>query len=772
MDNIPERRMPKGIRKPRRLAGPSQAEAHQYLSIDRFPPEAVHGGQNALETTFKLWRRRWFILGVTLAAAAVSTVVVTSMPTLYSSEARVLVGVPGPRALNVEAVLTDLSPDAERVQDESFVLQSRSIARQVVDQLNLRENPDFNPEMRSPSFWKRYLDPRAYLPDWSTVAEYLPAWLSGPKARPASGEAALHAQRENRIIDKLLSRVDVSTLGRSHVLSVKAEAADPDVAAAIANTLADAYLDYQRADKVNSMDRVDKFLINRVRDLRDQVRKSDQAVEDYRRIHGLYKSGTGSVTTQQLTELNSQLTAAQTAMVEATSRLTEAQEMRKGSLGNESVPEVLRSPLITLLKQQQAEAERRAAELAAGYGERHQLLRNARAETASIASRIASEVAKIVEGLARDARSAEARYATLRDSFEKLKSQMGEVNVQSIQLESLERDALVNRNLLEAVLSRAKQTMGTTDLLQANAKLVSAAAASEVPSFPPKTLIVTLGAMFGALIGAALTLLLETNDRTFRRADQVEALTGLPVMAMVPSVRSRAPIRHALEEPTGPYSEALRRLNLGIELSESKSSPRTIMFASSEPAEGKSVLTASLGTLLASNGKKVLLIDCDWRKPHLHQLFRFSNRVGLSNLLAADGTTLNECIHHDAQSGVDVLPAGSWTPKIANLLHSEQMSQLIEMLSAAYDKILLDTTPVLLSADILSLSRQVDKVVFVVRWGHTLKETATEGLRQLLDVRGNVAGIAMMRVLAKKLKQYRYGPTPSNRGRLSVLRME
>ena len=139
------------------------------------------------------------------------------------------------------------------------------------------------------------------------------------------------------------------------MLSVKAESQNPATAAAIANALAERYLDYQRRDKIESMDRVDKFLLGRIAELRQQVAKSDQAVEDYRRSHDLYKSAGSGVTAQQLNELNTQLTAAQTAKAEAESRLNEAQEMRKGGLNSESVPEVLRSPLIAVLKEQLAD---------------------------------------------------------------------------------------------------------------------------------------------------------------------------------------------------------------------------------------------------------------------------------------------------------------------------------------------------------------------------------------------------------------------------------
>jgi succinoglycan biosynthesis transport protein ExoP len=726
-----------------------------YLTAEpavRLAPAAEEEG--FLETLRKLWRRRGLIAFCTLLLGGAAVATAWSLPSFYVSEARVLVGVQVPRLPNVEAMIADVSPDAERVQNEGFILQSRNIAIQVIDQLKLRDDPEFNPELRRPSLWSR-LDLRQYVP------QAVDAWIGRPlPAKPAKEtDAAKEAvSRDDRMIDVLLSRVDVSTLGRSHVLSVKAEAQNPATAAAIANTLAERYLDYQRRDKIESMDRVDKFLLGRVTELREQVAKSDQAVEDYRRSHDLYKSAGSGVTAQQLSELNTQLLAAQTAKAEAESRLNEAQEMRKGGLNSESVPEVLRSPLIASLKTQLADSERKSAEMSATYGARHPALVNARAEAANVQGRVAAEISKIVDGLSRDARTANARYETLAKNFEVLKKQMGAVNDRSIQLESLERDATVNRNLLEAMLLRAKQSTGAETILQANAKLVSPAAPASAPSYPPKALIAMLGVAGGMMVGAAIALLREGGDHTFRRAEQIEAATGLPVMAVVPQISGRTPpAMQVLRQPTSAYSEALRRLHIGVELSEAAVSPKVLLFSSATPSEGKSVMVASLGRLLASNGKRVLLIDCDWRSPRLHQIFRCGNRDGLASLLIDRDVQLDQAIHHDALSGVDVMPAGSWSPRFAHLLSSDHMRRLLEALEPHYEFIILDTPPALVTADVLALSRLVEKVVFVVRWGHTRQEAVLEALKQIVDAQGDVAGVVMSRVLSKQYRQYSYG---------------
>jgi capsular exopolysaccharide synthesis family protein len=703
-----------------------------------------------LDTLRRLWRHRYLVCGCTVLLGGLAAAVALSLPSYYVAEARIQVGVQSPRFFNNDmgAVLADAVPDQDLVQSEGYVVTSRDVARRVITQLKLDENPEFNTDLKTPSGISRL---------WSEYG--LPAWVGwlrgGGGARPVRDPAAA---RESRVVDRLLSRIDVMVLGRSRVLSIKVDAQDPDTSAEIANALADAYLDYQRREKMQSAERVDKFLQGRITELREQVRKSDQAVEDYRRRYGLYKGQVSSVTSQQLTELNTQLLQAQSAKADAEARLGAAQSMQRGGMGGESVPQVLSSPLIAALKQQQAEAERKAAELNAAYGPRHPLMINARSEVANIRGRVAAEVAKVIEGLNREVSAASARYDSVKQSFEQLKGQMGDVNERAIELDALERDATVNRNLLEAMLNRAKQTVGQDEIQRANAKLVSQAAAPFAPSYPPKALLAFLGAIGGLMVGSAVALRREGADRTFRRADQIVNATGLPVIAMVPHLGGGTPPQvHVLRKPTSPFSESLRRLHIGLELSEVAETPKTVLFTSAAPAEGKSVIVASLGRLLASNGKRVLLVDCDWRCPKLHQLFRCSNRNGLASLLGSETATLDDFIHHDALSGVDVITAGEWTPQATHLLTSERMRVVLDALAPDYDHIILDMPPVLVGAEVLAFSRMVEKVIFVVRWGHTPREAVLEALKQVIEAQADVAGVVMSRVVPKQYRRYAYG---------------
>ncbi len=748
-------------------ARPRRPALHEQVAA-LAPPviPAAEGREDFFEILRKLWRHRYIVLGCAAVIAGLGALIVLRMPSYYVAEARVLVGVPETRIYNIEPyqVSDNIGLDADRVQNEEFIMQSRSLAQQVIDQLNLAKDPEFNPWLPAPHSWKDYL----YVEKYLNPLNYIPAswtnWMQSSGSGLTSEDAAKREamRRQDRIVDVFLNHVDVATLGRSHIISVQFSSIDPYKSAKIANALASAYLQQQRQQKVATTNRVEGYLTDRIKELRDQVEASEQAVAQYRKENGLYNTGKDTgLTTQQLGELNSQLIMAQTAKAEADARLHEAISMKGQGLqgsGPDSVPDVLKNPLIQSLKQQQSQAEAQLADLAAQYGPRHPMIVNARAQVADINAKISREMNHVIDSIRQEARLADARYSALQGDLNHLQTTMGGVNEKTIHLEALERDATVNRNLLEAMLSRLKETYGRQELQQADARLVSEAAPPELPSYPPKGLILALTGAAGLLLGALVALTRENVDRTFRVSEQVEAATGLPVISMVPSVDGATPPTvHVLRHPVSAYSEALRRVHIGLELADPDHSPKTVLFTSAAPAEGKSVMVASLGRLLASNGKRVLLIDCDWRCPNLHRLFRCPNKGGLAALLNEDETNLHEIIYNDSLSGLDLIVAGVWNPQSIHKLTAERMRLILQTFAKNYDIVILDSPPILVGAEVLTLSRMVDKVSFVLRWGHTKREIVLEALKQLVDAQGDVAGVVMSRVDPRRYREYAYG---------------
>ena len=317
---------------------------HRVLAAQRPPP--ANRGEFA-DTVRKLWRHRLSILAFGVGGAALAFLAVLPIPSRYVAESRVLIGSAQPRILSLDSIVGEVSSDAEHVQSEALILQSRGLLQETIRRLHLDANPEFNLALVPASHWREML--RGVQATLVTpVVDTLKSAIGMGRPESDAAVAQSTASPEDAMVQMLLSRIDVSLVGRSLVLSVKAQAQNADVAASIANTLVQLYLEQQRQDKIGATGQAEKFLDQRTADLRQQVQAADQAVEKYRQRTGLFKGPNAGVAEQQLTEMNTQLTLAQAAKTEAESRLREAQAT---AIAGESVPDVLRSPVVQSLKQ-------------------------------------------------------------------------------------------------------------------------------------------------------------------------------------------------------------------------------------------------------------------------------------------------------------------------------------------------------------------------------------------------------------------------------------
>ncbi len=277
--------------------------------------------------------------------------------------------------------------------------------------------------------------------------------------------------------------------------------------------------------------------------------------------------------------------------------------------------------------------------------------------------------------------------------------------------------------------------------------LIAPALPPENASYPPVMTILAAGAIGGVLMGLIGIVLFDSKSRRFNRADEVESASGLPVLAVVPRIEDgSAAIATVLRDPGSAYADSLRKLYEKMQSQRWTQAPKVIAITSALPGEGRSTLAASLGRLLASEGTRVLLVDCDWRHPEQHSLFRLSNDTGLTSLLLDPHIALDDVIHTDALSGLDIITAGRRNRQALHKLISEPMKKVLATLAGGYDLVLLDMPPVLVTDESLLLSGLVDKVVFAVRWRHTLRNRATLAMDKILTARGDVLGVVLTRV--------------------------
>lgn len=657
-----------------------------------------------------LWRRKWIILVTVGIALVAARALIARLSPVYTADAQVMIA-PEPPVLDVQAVASALRGDAEGAASEVYVLRSFDLALRVVDTLGLVGDPEFNPSLVRPE----------------------PPWWAPLLGRDSPDEVVPEltpAQQRNLAAKVLLGRLEVVPLGRSRVISLTAHASTPEKAAGLANAVAEQYLEFQIDTKRETTDVAQRWLAARSRELEADVRDREAAVEAYRASTGLLRgANTERLGDEEASELSAQLVQARAERAAAEARLGEIEKLVRGP--NRDAPgDVLDSPLILTLRQQQATLQRDIADLAEQYGPSHPRMVAAKAQLWETDKAITAEVAKVISTLRNEAAVARARENAIAAGLDTLRSKAGKQGANDVRLRQLERDAETSRLLLETFLTRTKETAAQSSHVLADARVISRATPPLAPSFPNARLLQLIAAATALLIGVMLALLREGMDRTVRTRASLERLLGTPPLGSLPLVRNRwagpvPPPRWVLRAPHSEYSEALRRIHTQLGLNDLHHPPRVVLFTSPLPGEGKTSTLLALGRLLAGTGRRVVAVDLNLRKPTLHTAAGVVAASGLGDWFGATDNRPPP-LYTDPASTLQVLPAGRVHADPGVLLTSERFEALLAMLRRDFDVVLLDSSPLLAVVDAQVLACAVDATVLLVRAGRTSCASAAE----------------------------------------------
>jgi len=728
---------------------------------------AVESGSHFLGSTLEsidvrnmwraVWRWRMLVLWTTLALTALAIFVIYRLTPQYTASAQVLVGLQQVKVGTIQDVLSDLKGDNEMISTEIGIIRSRKLAEKTVNKLNLDNNPEFNPALRAPGFFANLLSSQHLIPQ---------SWLAKFSRSDDSDATRDDSRNMTKIIDNFGDKLKVSSDGKSRIITISFQSEDPILAAQIANTLADGYIVERLDAKFEATKRANIWLADRLNTLRQEVQVSEDSVEKFRNENGLLRTanpqqpGTQgmTLTMQQMAQVSTDAVTAHTKYLEAQSRLAQLQRsgVTKGgakadaAIKDNNILEVLQSPVIQNLRAQEADAQRRAADLAAQYGDKHPKMVNARAEIAEIRSKIQTEVNRVVDALHNEVTTQQAREQGLNQLLAKMKADAARNDIAEVQLRDLERQAQANRALYENFLTQFKQTQSQDSFQQPDADIISHAAVPTQPSFPQKPVLILLSALTSFIIGVLLALVCQNLDVAVRSMDQVRSLLKVHPLGMVPALGGirrpgNKPESEVLDRPLSAYAEAIRSIHTNLMLSDVDTRPRVVLVTSALPGEGKSTMAMSLAQMVARYGQRVIVIDGDLRRPAVHRLAGVSQRPGLIEWLL-NRNALEEVIYSTGPGGVDVIPAGDQPQLPPNLLSSDRFRQLLRGLMERYDMVILDSAPVLAVSDTRILATLAEKTLFVVRWASTSHKVAASALRQLHEAGAHVAGVGLMAV--------------------------
>ena len=495
-------------------------------------PDAAEG-LDLRAVALGIWQRKRMIFAVVVIAMTACLLFLLTATPKYRSEARVLIEDNESAFTRATADRAALAPDELAVQSEVQVVRSRDLALKVAEQLNLAKSTEFNPSAKQPSFIGGLLT------------------MAGLKDKPTKGTV------REKVLNAYYAKLNVVPVPRSRVISISFSSTNPERAAAVANTVATAYVNSTREAKFDNTRRAAEWLARQIEILRQRAADSEATVEEFRSKSGLFQGATTTLSKQALSELNSQITVAAGARSTAQARGDAIRRLLKSQASIDSAPEVLNSPLIQRLAEQRAVLQRRIDERGIAYLPNHPVMKRLAAERGGLDRQIRREAVKILEGLENQAKSAGVREKALRDNLVAMKTKAALSNQDEVRLKALEREAAANRTLLESFLNRFREASARQDVasLPASARVISTAQVYSKPTFPRRGPIATLTFVGSIVLGIVLAFLAEMFSSTAQpvrssgRGETAEADDDRAPEPVKPQPAPSAPVTVAVQPP-------------------------------------------------------------------------------------------------------------------------------------------------------------------------------------------------------------------------------
>ncbi len=713
------------------------------------------GTQNSIAQYLRiLWRSRLLIVGVTLLMIIAMLVALNMMTPQYTATAKVMIDPRRTRLFDTREVLTSLPPQLVTVMSEVEVVRSRNVASRVADKLDAWNDPFFNPALRPrQTSWISEL--RAKIDE---LVDFDAIFGTTKDTKKEVVEDTADKVMQG-VLNSVSGPLAVVPVQQSLVMQISFTSADPRRSTLVANTFAEQYVLDQLENKFEATRQAATWLTSRLDNLRNAVISSERAVAEYKAQNNLLDTRGSQPTQQQLTELNSQLILAQAKRAELEARIAriEAEVNSDGSGG--SLDQLVDSPLVQRLKEQETLLDREISDLATKYRDKHPRMVKAMAEKEELHRRLVSEVGKLTQGLRSELQITRGRESGLREQIRKIESTIRTQGQAGIKLNQLERELTSNRQIYEAFLQRSKETSEQEQAQQPEARIISRASLPGAPSSPKRGLFLAAATMLGVILGATLALLIDALRNTFVNREQLENFAGLPSLGAIPLAPSGKQVsEYLLKKPHSAFAESLRSIWVALKHSGRQQIPRVVVVTSSLPGEGKSVTALSMARAIALLGNRVALVDCDLRRSSLAEKADLKVEAHLGQVLTGTKTA-SEIVVHDKVQNLDIYLGQTLALPPLELLTSEAMHGFINELRSKYDLVILDCPPVLPVSDAHVLSRLADGVVFLVRWNQTPKDAVKSGLRTLDEIGANVVGLVLTQVNARKQARYGYGDT-------------
>jgi capsular exopolysaccharide synthesis family protein len=645
---------------------------------------------------------KWVILGAIALGAAIALAVTLLTTPQYRAKVTLEVSPPAVEIMDEKSRQGSSTPDLWlSIATQVGLLSSRSVAERVVQDLNLANNRDF-----------------------------------------VGNEGDL-ATRMKAATDKVSAGLTVAPAGESQLIQFTYVSEDPELAAQIANGIAENFISSGLQRRFEASAYARDFLQKQISRTRGDLERSERALVSYAQSQGIVSTSRGGAGEGSSLQGDS-LIAINSALAEATARRIQAEgayrQARLSGAGTEAVSST------QSLRQSRAAAE-------SEYQEKRTLMKPNHPEMISLRSRIdeldrqmANETAKVSGGksnsLLADYRSAVASERALQARVGSLKDSVLNLRARGIQYNILQRDVDTFRALYDALLQRYKEIGVAGGIGSTPVSIVDRAEVPSSPYTPDIAFNMLLGLALGLAAGVGLAVALEILSDTIKSRGDVRTKLRAACLGTVPKLPVRESLTGELADPSSPLSEAYSAILAALRFSTGTGYPKTLLVSSARPSEGKSSTALALAYNGARRGVKVLLIDADLRRPAFRT--RFKDR-GLT-LLLTNNDTIDRHLSTTEQANLWLLPCGPVPPNPADLLSTGRMAQLIGEAEQHFDMIIVDGPPILNLADTALLATACKNVMMVIEAGRTRAKVVREAMERIQETSARIVGVALVKV--------------------------
>ena len=711
-----------------------------------------------------LRRRKLSIAIFMLVTVALSIAYSMTTRPLFTAETTVYIDLRNGQVLSdAQATLpaTEVGLSTANVDSQVQIIKSEDVALKVIKQLGLQNQEEFlRPNSQIVALIQQGL---ASVRDALHMGTQLPDIVQDGVPR--------------FVVEDFSKRLVVKRVDETFVLSISFMSEDRQRSADIANAVANTYLNEQLDARFTSVKRASQWLEDRVSDLRKEVATADEAVQTFKRQHGIYGNASGQlISDEQLAALADRVAVAHQDTVARQAKYAQIQDVVKSGDPNAAVVDSLNSQVMSKLQDDYSTNVQQANDIAQRFGADHASVKQLEAARKGIRDAMLQELARISEVYRNDAEIAKRNEADLTASLTKAKSETDSGNTAQVTLRELERQASTYRNLYETFLDRYKGSVQQQSFPITDARVLTEATPPREKSSPKTLLNVILAVLGGGFLGAGFAFTRELNDKVFRTPAQVESILGVLCLGVVPKLRATKAkakkgtaalpaneaerplkrelglLRQAAREPLSRFAETLRSVRLTADLGRDNGAMRVIGVVSSVPGEGKSTIAMNLAELIASSGKRVLIIDADLRNPGLSNEVAPDRRAGLLEFLLGK-VALADVVYTNSSGTLGFVPAcQGQASHTSELLGSTRMEELLADARNVYDYVIVDLPPLAPVVDARAIAGAIDGFVFVVEWGQTSFATATHALHETPIVNTKVIGCVLNKTDLKDLR--------------------